>query len=123
MVSCNDGAGADHLRQRELIYFYESSHTTDETYVSPRTCPAMVDAPLCNDPSASEKHNDDTASLSGYNGNHGASVVLSQANKAPPPTFTKDQKRLVIQAWKHIQAKIEEVRNRITLLYLRWSNQ
>ena len=36
-------------------------------------------------------------------------VILSENNKCPPPIFTKNQKKLVVQAWKHVHAHIQEV--------------
>ena len=36
-------------------------------------------------------------------------VILSENNKCPPPIFTRNQKKLVVQAWKHVHAHIEEV--------------
>ena len=86
MTACNDGAGEDHLRQRELIYFYENSSDTDGI-----------------------KDDEDLASLSGYNGNNRAQVVLADLNKAPLTTFTRNQKLLVVEAWKHISIYIEKV--------------
>ena len=111
LTSCNDGAGADHLRQRELIYFYERSHYNEEKSVIHKTCPSMVESTDFSSPSLARKNRDDLASLSGYNGNSGAHVVLCNANKDPAPTFTRSQKSLVIEAWKHVRIKLEEVGN------------
>ena len=36
-------------------------------------------------------------------------VILSENNKCPPPIFTRNQKKLVVQAWKHVHAHIQEV--------------
>ena len=138
-VSCNDGSGGDHLRQREHIYFYDDSHMSqstpsdeDQPSASGVTCPAMavskrgsnlcstmVESKPFSDSSRIPKNTEDTASLSGYNGNNGSSVLLCDASKVPPPTFTKNQKRLVILAWHHIHVFIEEVRNYIFLVYLK----
>ena len=55
------------------------------------------------------ENDDDLASLSGYNGNNGARVALADANKAPLVTFTRNQKLLVVEAWKHIHIYMKNV--------------
>ena len=117
MTACNDGAGEDHLRQRELIYFYENSSDTDRIIKEykniknkkARTATACPVRKRSSELSHEIENDDDLASLSGYNGNNGARLALADPNKAPLATFTINQKLLVVEAWKHIYIYIKNV--------------
>ena len=94
------------------MYFYDDYNINDEeNSMRHGTCPVMAKQKPVSDVSGTIKDKDDTASFSGYNGNDGASVVLCDSNKAPPPTFTKNQKTLVVRAWKNLNNHIEDVRD------------
>ena len=117
LVSCNDGSGADHLRQRELIdfgnvMFIPGKPKNDilKTSYSNSNCSEPLRE--TNDESIGYRHISDAdvrKSRCHLNGVLRKNVILSENNKCPPPIFTRNQKKLVVQAWKHVHTQIQEV--------------
>ena len=117
LVSCNDGSGADHLRQRELIDFgnvmFIPGKPENDILKTSSSNSYSSDPPReSNDETNGCRHMSEAdvrKSRCHLNGVLRKNVILSENNKCPPPIFTRNQKKLVVQAWKHVHAHIEEV--------------
>ena len=117
LVSCNDGSGADHLRQRELIdfgnvMFIPSKPENDILKTSSSNSYCSEPLRESNDESIGYRHMSDAdvrKSRCHLNGVLRKNVILSENNKCPPPIFTRNQRKLVVQAWKHVHTHIQEV--------------
>ena len=117
LVSCNDGSGADHLRQRELIDFGNVLQISGKPEGD--ILKTSSSNSYCSEPSRESNYEtngcrhmsdaDVRKSRCHLNGVLRENVILSENNKCPPPIFTRNQKKLVVQAWKHVHAHIQEV--------------
>ena len=103
-VACNDGSGADHLRQTELPFSRSNSpKSLTNLQCDKERLQTITEGTIIS----SGTHN--SQSMNGTNGKCPANFVMSDNSKCPPPVFTKTQKLHVIQAWQQIHLHIEEV--------------
>ena len=117
LVSCNDGSGADHLRQRELIDFGNVLQISGKPEGD--ILKTSSSNSYCSEPSRESNYEtngcrhmsdaDVRKSRCHLNGVLRKNVILSENNKCPPPIFTRNQRKLVVQAWKHVHTHIQEV--------------
>ena len=104
-VACNDGFGADHLRQTKLPYVPKSCRTLATPQCNKISLQTATDGSLMSCP-AYESH-----AMIDSHGKHPANVVMSDGTKCPPPVFTNTQKLNLIKAWRQIHLYIDEVNN------------
>ena len=133
VVTCNDGSGADHLRQRELVCGTNCGMADKEGFLGiteesqgylrvqrndrrQKSSDSRVSIESRSSVFWQKLGTNDSNSFGSFNDqNLGVNVVLSDGQKCPPPMFTKNQKVTVIKAWKQIRLHIEQVETQFLL--------